>query len=84
MPNNLLPHKKQGQQKIINDPIDDLVDGPIGEVQCYHNFANASHIFLFLINLLSLPHLHVRKTKDGEPLVEYSQLQYVVTSNEYA
>jgi hypothetical protein len=34
----LLFHKKQGEQKNISDPIDDLVDGPIiGEVTCYHN-----------------------------------------------
>jgi hypothetical protein len=42
-----------------------------------------SHIVLFLTNLLSLPHLHVTKTKDGEPLVNYSQSQYVITFNEY-
>jgi hypothetical protein len=33
----------------------------------------------FLPKKLSLPHLHVTKTKDGEPLVDYSQSQYVVT-----
>jgi hypothetical protein len=59
-----MSHNKQSQSEIIYDLIDDLVSRPSGEVQCCQSFANASKTTLSLANLLSLPHLLVRKTKN--------------------
>jgi hypothetical protein len=58
-----MSHKKQSQLRLSMILIDDLIDGPLGEVQCCKNFTNAYKAILFLENLLSLPHLLARKTK---------------------
>jgi len=63
MPNSLNVTQETKPTKIIYELIDDLVDGPLGEMQCCQSFTNASKAFLFLENLLSLPHLLARKTK---------------------
>lgn len=38
----LLPHKKKSNILIIYDLTIDVVDGPIQELQCCQNFANAT------------------------------------------
>jgi len=64
MPNSLNVTQETKPTEIIYDLIDDLIDGPLGEVQCCKNFTNAYKAILFLENFLSFPHLLARKTKN--------------------
>jgi hypothetical protein len=63
MPNNHNVTKETKPTETIYDLIDDLVDGPSCEMQCWQSFANASKATLSFENFLSLPHLPTRKKK---------------------
>jgi hypothetical protein len=57
------------------------LDGPNPTCEV-HTCKNGIQVHLCLANILSLSHLHARKTKGNEPLISYNQ-SHIITYNEY-
>ncbi len=64
------PTTNEIEPKRTNPNLQIDLHGPICELLELHNFANSTQVSLCFANLLSLPHLLVRKTRGKKPLLD--------------